>query len=95
MDSFLCSIANRHFIYCGISGVKGFILDENNNTLADITLVIVEREFAKFRSSASGTYFRPLLPGTYQIQVVLIGHLIYYLLGYMSVFSLSKNIPDM
>lgn len=49
-------------------GVKGFILDENNNTLADITLVIVEREFAKFRSSASGTYFRPLLPGTYQIQ---------------------------
>ena len=52
-----------------LSGVKGLVVDVNDNALADVTLVIVGREFVPFRSSASGAYFRLLLPGTYQIQV--------------------------
>ena len=45
------------------------MLDTNNNTLTNVALTIVGREFAKFRSNSDGAFFRLLMPGTYQIQV--------------------------
>ena len=54
---------------CFISGVKGLVLDTNNNTVTNATLTIAGREFAKFRSNSDGAYFRLVMPGTYQIQV--------------------------
>ena len=53
-----------------ISGVKGLVMDANGSAMANVSLVVVGREFVPFRSWASGQYFRILRPGTYQIQVL-------------------------
>ena len=58
-----------NYLICIIPGVKGLILDTNNNPVVDASLTIVGREFAKFRSNSDGAYFRLLMPGTYQIEV--------------------------
>ncbi|WAR19498.1 CBPM-like protein [Mya arenaria] len=50
-------------------GVKGYILDENNNAIDGAELTISGREGVPFMSKHGGQYFRLLMPGSYTLNV--------------------------
>ena len=52
-----------------ISGVKGLVKDENNNSLSDAIVIIKGRELVPFTTSQRGEYWKLLLPGSYTLLV--------------------------
>ncbi|XP_060559803.1 carboxypeptidase M-like isoform X1 [Ruditapes philippinarum] len=50
-------------------GVKGVLVDENNNAIVGAKLTIQGRESVPFHTKANGEYFRLLMPGSYTIDV--------------------------
>ncbi|KAL4238160.1 hypothetical protein ACF0H5_002871 [Mactra antiquata] len=50
-------------------GVKGIIIDENNNRVTNAVLTIQGRESRPFYSGHRGEYYRMLLPGNYVLNV--------------------------
>ncbi|XP_038670416.1 carboxypeptidase M-like [Scyliorhinus canicula] len=66
---FVDGIVNRAAWY-PIAGIKGQEFDEMNNTLSGAQVQIDNRETPiPFNTSASGEYYRLLLPATYKIKV--------------------------
>ena len=52
-----------------ISGVKGLVKDENNNSVSDAIVIIKGRELVPFMTSQRGEYWKLLLPGSYTLLV--------------------------
>ena len=52
-----------------ISGVKGLVRDENNNSVPNAVIVIKGREQVPFMTSQRGEYWKLLLPGSYTLLV--------------------------
>ena len=50
-------------------GVKGLVMDENNNVVPGAFISVVGREDIVYKTSKYGDYWRLLLPGSYVLKV--------------------------